>query len=125
MTIVMRAGVLLGAAAIAVGVLLLALSGSTGYGQALPHGLGALLSLPPPGSRGHFPTTPGAALGGALDGKPYAVIELGIMLLIATPVARVALGAALFACERDWLYVTVTAVVLAVLVLSHFTGAGG
>ncbi|MGA7857833.1 MAG: DUF1634 domain-containing protein [Terracidiphilus sp.] len=45
-------------------------------------------------------------------------IQLGLLLLIATPVARVALAAAGFALERDRLYVVVSLIVLAVLVFS-------
>ena len=46
------------------------------------------------------------------------IIQLGLVLLIATPVARVAFGAFAFAIERDWLYVGVTLFVLAVLLYS-------
>jgi len=46
------------------------------------------------------------------------LIQLGILLLIATPVARVVMAVAGFALERDWLYVTVSVIVLAVLVAS-------
>jgi uncharacterized membrane protein len=46
------------------------------------------------------------------------LIQLGLLLLIATPVARVLLAVAGFAMERDWLYVTVSLVVLAILVAS-------
>jgi uncharacterized membrane protein len=50
------------------------------------------------------------------------LIQLGLLLLIATPVARVAFSVVAFALERDRLYVGVTLVVLAVLV---FSLAGG
>ncbi len=50
------------------------------------------------------------------------IIQLGLILLIATPVARVVFSIASFALERDWLYVSVTCVVLALLVYSM---AGG
>jgi uncharacterized membrane protein len=42
-------------------------------------------------------------------------IQLGLLLLIATPVARVAFSVIGFAGERDWLYVGVTLTVLALL----------
>jgi len=45
-------------------------------------------------------------------------IQLGLLLLIATPIARVAVSVFDFARERDWLYVGLTAFVLAVLVYS-------
>jgi uncharacterized membrane protein len=50
------------------------------------------------------------------------IIQLGLLLLIATPVARVAFSIFGFLEERDWLYVGVTAIVLAVLLYS-LTGA--
>jgi len=47
-----------------------------------------------------------------------AVIQLGLLLLIATPVARVAFSLAAFLLERDRVYVAVTFVVLCVLLFS-------
>jgi uncharacterized membrane protein len=46
------------------------------------------------------------------------IIQLGLVLLIATPVARVAFSAAAFALERDWLYVGVTMLVFCILLYS-------
>jgi len=42
-------------------------------------------------------------------------IQLGLLILIATPVARVAFSVLGFAGERDWLYVKITLAVLAIL----------
>ena len=50
-------------------------------------------------------------------GDPAAIIQLGVLLLIATPIARVAFAAVSFLRERDWLYVAVSLTVLAVLLL--------
>lgn len=47
-----------------------------------------------------------------------AIIQLGILILIATPVARVAFSVFAFAEERDWMYVIVTLIVLALLLFS-------
>lgn len=58
----------------------------------------------------------------ALSMHGRGIIQLGLLFLIATPVARVAFSAVAFALERDWLYVAVTSVVLAVLL---FSLAGG
>lgn len=44
----------------------------------------------------------------------------GVMLLIATPVARVAISIALFAKSRNWLYVAITAVVFINLMIAIF-----
>ena len=46
------------------------------------------------------------------------IIQLGLLLLIATPIVRVAFSVAGFASERDWLYVGITLVVLGVLIYS-------
>jgi uncharacterized membrane protein len=54
----------------------------------------------------------------ALSMHGRGIIQLGLLFLIATPVARVAFSAVAFALERDWLYVAVTSVVLAVLLFS-------
>lgn len=54
----------------------------------------------------------------ALHGNPSAIIQVGILLLIATPVARVAFLVGAFALERDKLYVGVSGLVLAVLLYS-------
>jgi uncharacterized membrane protein len=49
-------------------------------------------------------------------GNPAAIIQLGILLLIATPIARVVFAVIGFAIERDRLYVLVSLIVLAVLI---------
>jgi uncharacterized protein len=48
------------------------------------------------------------------------VIQLGLLLLIATPVARVVLSIGIFALQRDRRYVLITLVVLTVLLYSVF-----
>jgi uncharacterized membrane protein len=55
---------------------------------------------------------------GAVAWQPLAVIQLGILVLIATPVARVLFSMLGFALERDWMYVVITAIVLALLLYS-------
>jgi uncharacterized membrane protein len=46
------------------------------------------------------------------------IIQLGILILIATPVARVALSLAGFVRVRDWLYVVIALIVLTLLLFS-------
>ncbi len=53
-----------------------------------------------------------------------AIIQLGLLLLIATPIARVVFSLFAFALERDWMYVIVTTIVLAVLAYSLTGGFG-
>ena len=43
------------------------------------------------------------------------IIQLGLLLLIATPIARVAFAAYGFARQRDWMYVGIAALVLSLL----------
>lgn len=50
------------------------------------------------------------------------MIQLGLLLLIATPVARVAFSVFAFLRERDWIYVAVTLLVLMLLLYSLFGG---
>ena len=57
----------------------------------------------------------------ALPG-PEVVIMAGLLILIATPVARVVFSMAAFALERDWEYVALTSIVLAVLIYSIAVG---
>ncbi len=54
----------------------------------------------------------------ALAFDARGLIQLGLLLLIATPVARVAFSVAAFAFERDWMYVGVTLIVLVLLLYS-------
>src|SRR5512135_1468688 len=51
---------------------------------------------------------------------PQAVIALGLLLLIATPVVRVAVSIFAFAAERDWRFVVITAIVQLILWFSIF-----
>jgi uncharacterized membrane protein len=53
-------------------------------------------------------------------GDPRGIIAFGILLLMATPVARVVFSVWAFARERDRLYVGITLVVLALLLYSLF-----
>jgi uncharacterized membrane protein len=56
-------------------------------------------------------------------GRGQGLIQLGLLLLIATPIARVAFSVVGFAIERDRLYVAFTLIVLAILLYS-FLGSG-
>jgi len=53
------------------------------------------------------------------------LIQLGLLVLIATPVARVAFSFFAFLYERDWTYVFVTVLVLGLLLYSLFGGHAG
>jgi uncharacterized membrane protein len=64
----------------------------------------------------------GAILRGVASGDSRAIVQLGLVLLIATPVARVALTLGAFLLQRDRLYVLVTSIVLALLLYGLFWG---
>ena len=55
--------------------------------------------------------------------RARSIIQLGLLLLIATPIARVAISLAGFALEGDRTYVVITAIVLTVLLYSLISGA--
>ena len=65
-------------------------------------------------------------LRGTLDGSVHldaaSVIQIGLLLLIATPIARVAFCVVGFARQRDLLYVGISFAVLLVLVFSLIQG---
>lgn len=63
-------------------------------------------------------TTIQGVVHGAASLDPESVIQLGLLLLIATPIARVLFSVFAFGLERDWLYVCLTLVVLGVLLFS-------
>jgi uncharacterized membrane protein len=56
----------------------------------------------------------------ALSFQGRGIIQLGLLLLIATPVARVGLSILGFAAERDRMYVGFAAIVLVILLYSLF-----
>jgi uncharacterized membrane protein len=59
---------------------------------------------------------------GALHLRADAVIQLGLLLLVATPVARVVFCVVGFARQRDRLYVAVSSTVLMILIYSLVRG---
>ena len=54
--------------------------------------------------------------------RARAWIQLGLLILIATPVARVAFSIAAFAYQRDRTYTFITLIVFVVLIYSLFFG---
>lgn len=55
-----------------------------------------------------------------LDGA--AIIQIGVIVLIATPILRVAFSAIAFLIEKDYLYVGITCIVLAVILINMLFG---
>ncbi len=110
----LRYGVVLSSALIAVGLVLSSfkvgsfagfpptLEGviSTGYGKPV-YSMGTL----------------GAQLG---KFEPLSIIEAGVLVLLAIPFFRVAVGGIMFVAEKNWKYVAISALVLAVLLVGTF-----
>ena len=108
-------GVGVSAAVLALGLALVVVTGQTGYHDAVS----IALVLAREGTVA-FPRTIGGVIQGALELRPFAVIELGIILLVATPVFRVAASVLLFFLEHDYLYTVITLAVLGLLLFSIF-----
>ncbi|HNV85893.1 MAG TPA: DUF1634 domain-containing protein [Candidatus Omnitrophota bacterium] len=58
----------------------------------------------------------------ALSGSRRGLIQLGLLALIATPVARVAFSIFAFIRQKDYFYIAVTAGVLSILIYSLVWG---
>ena len=69
-----------------------------------------------------FPSTFGEVWTGIRHGRGRSVIILGLFLLIATPVLRVAISIFAFVYEKDPTFIVITSLVLALLLLSFFLG---
>ncbi len=66
--------------------------------------------------------SPSRIVAGAVGLRARSVIQLGVLLLIATPILRVAMALVGFAMERDRQYVLIAAIVLALLLYSLSAG---
>ena len=72
------------------------------------------------------PASPFRTLGDVVDGlrhaRRQALVALGLLVLVATPVLRVAASIGLFAIQRDRVFVAITSLVLILLVTSFLLG---
>ncbi len=97
---------------VAISAALLAL----GFGGALLVGWNGSLLGGPAGSAD--PSDFSTVVAGLAALRPIAIAQAGLLVLVATPVVRVAVSLIAFGLERDRLYATITAFVLALLLLS-------
>jgi uncharacterized membrane protein len=72
-----------------------------------------------------YPSSIASVIEGVREFRGQAIVTLGLLLLIATPVVRVAVSIAVFVIEGDRLYVVITTAVLGFLILSFVLGANG
>lgn len=106
---ILQIGVLLSSAVIIIGLILLPFR---------PGGLS-------PQRIENFPHTFGELWPELAAFHPQAIIVLGLLLLIATPVIRVAASVVAFWLEHDRRFVIITLIVLGILIASFFLGKGG
>ena len=69
-----------------------------------------------------WPRSLGQEITGLEQGRGSAVVVLGLVVLIATPVLRVAVSILVFAYQRDGIFVAMTTLVLALLLISFVLG---
>ena len=78
----------------------------------------------------YFPTTPSGPITSilayiwheALALRPTAFMEAGILVILFTPLVRLASGVVANARVRDWLYVGIGSVVIGLVLIGLFTG---
>jgi uncharacterized membrane protein len=67
----------------------------------------------------------GSLFNGAFTLKGQAIIQLGIILLIATPILRVMFSAIGFVLEKDYMYLIISLLVLSIIFMSTISGHVG
>jgi len=103
-SLALRIGVIVSSIITASGLLLLIITGQSGY---------------PPDT---FPTSLNHVLTGIFQLKPFAVIEAGLLILLATPIFWVAASSIAFLLRRDYSYTLISLYVMLMLLLSLFLG---
>lgn len=69
-----------------------------------------------------FPHTLSDVLAGVTHLRGQAIVAVGLLVLLATPLARVAVSILAFAYQRDRVFVVLTSIVLLLLLLSFALG---
>ena len=116
---VLRVGVVSSIAVMLVGMAVTFVRHPEYFSSASP-ALGALTS-----PKTHSPNTLLDVVSGAWRGRGQAIVMAGLLVLIATPVARVALSVVVFVKIRDRLYAGITFAVLMILLVSFSVGLVG
>lgn len=105
--VIMQIGVIASAIVIIIGLAMFFISGQSGYsGNTFPHTFATIGT-------------------GLLALKPYAIIMLGLFLLILTPALRVLVSIYAFMVMKDRLYVWITTIVMIILVIAMVIGMYG
>jgi uncharacterized membrane protein len=115
LSVILRAGVIVSFIVIVAGTVL-AFARQDEYAS-MPE---ALRRLTEPGAA--YPRTLRAIVSEAFRGRGPALIMLGLLLLVATPVIRVAASVVVFAIQRDRAFVLLTLIVLVLLLTALWLG---
>ncbi|SHK77636.1 Uncharacterized membrane protein [Clostridium cavendishii DSM 21758] len=100
----LRVGVLISAIFIIIGLSMFLITGNSGY------------------EGDYFPTSIIEVFSGVVTLKAYSIISLGLLILIFTPIFRVAISILVFIKAKDYLYVKITSIVLTILIISLIIG---
>jgi len=119
-SLALRWGVLLSCAIIGVGAAMILVSlgagpDRSGLSSALSHGSGRVVAF----------RSPNEVLRGLSRWDPNAVIAVGLLILMTTPVVPLVLSAASFLRERDRAFTLITLLVLAILAAGLFLTTAG
>jgi len=109
-SIVLRVGVTIAGAVILLGVIL-------SFIPALDKGSGVDIDELLDTGGTTVDVTPRTILDGIADFDPIAIIQVGLLILLLTPIVRVAMTLWLFMRDSDTIFIGITAVVLVVLLL--------
>jgi uncharacterized membrane protein len=120
----LRIGVWTSVAVIALGMAMLLVSDGGALLQRHPGGLEGLLNDGLQGEPKGL-SSYGGVLTAVRHGQAFGVIMLGLLILLATPVLRVAVSIIAFLIERDRLYALITTGVLALLITGVLLGKAG
>lgn len=110
--LILRTGVVLSSAVIAAGLVLMLLAPPAGTPVTLQGLIDSDFGGP---TMSHT-----ALLAGIAQGSAVSILQLGTLILLATPMVRVAASVVIFFRERDMLYVGVTVLVLGMLLFAIF-----
>ena len=112
-SIILRYGVIISAALISAGIIIALLNSGK---EGIPSNIAQLTTS----SVGNPVLSLAALLNGVMVLNGVYIIQLGVLILLATPMVRVAVTTILFGAEKDKTYVMIGILVLLVLLFSTF-----
>jgi uncharacterized membrane protein len=124
LSLILRGGVILSASLIGLGLLLFLATGKSGYALDYPNSISSpsqaylIFHNDQVDTQLYFPDSPVTIWKGVTSLKPFALIMLGLLILIATPILNVGLATFGFFQQRDWVFSLISLFVLTVLGLS-------